>query len=405
MYEQHEHDPRTASASPGAFVAPRLELPRFQFRPATPAAGEPVPHAPRAATAPPPRPAYPPHQHYVAAQAARPSTPAYAAPSHVPVPPRAGGGALLAPLQPQLQPQPQPVPTWQANSTAHAAPVAIAVAPAAAAPAPLTPAAIAMSNSTIPTSSVAWSAPPTDDRRGLLQRITPVHMGVLMAIAMVMVVMTAGPASMTAKPAKLPAATVNGGGIGVGGVPVPARAGTVAIGAASAEGGKAGAAPRGAKPRASSARPARAAALRAARTLPVGSSARVRANVRAGGIPSPAAAANLAVAGGGRVSAAQTSTVRMNGIPSPAAAEQLGPQKLPFRPTDGVTLPRVTGERDSHAVDQHYGADTLPMETPAAPAITPGAAAAAAERANTMQQLANGSATPPAPASGQVWAF
>jgi hypothetical protein len=124
-------------------------------------------------------------------------------------------------------------------------------------------------------------------------------------------------------------------------------------------------------------------------------SARLRANVRSGGIPSPAASANLAVAGGGRVSAADTGSVQMGGIPSPAASEQLGPQKLPFRPSDDVTLPRMTGERDSHAVDRHYSNATLPMEEPAAPAMTPGAAAERAEHQVQVNNLTGGSTPPP----------
>lgn len=127
-------------------------------------------------------------------------------------------------------------------------------------------------------------------------------------------------------------------------------------------------------------------------------SARLRANVHAGGIPSPAAAANLAIAGGGRVSAADTGSVKMGGIPSPAASEQLGPRKLPFRPSDGVTLPRMTGERDSHALDRHYSNATLPMEEPALPAMTPGAAAERAEQQVQVDNLTGGST--PAPVNG-----
>ncbi len=98
------------------------------------------------------------------------------------------------------------------------------------------------------------------------------------------------------------------------------------------------------------------------------------------------------------MSASSTSTVRMGGIPSPAASEQLGPQELPFRSTDGVTLPRATGERDGHAVDRHYGATTLAMEEPALPAMTPGAAAARAEQQVQINELTGGSA--PAPVVG-----
>ena len=88
----------------------------------------------------------------------------------------------------------------------------------------------------------------------------------------------------------------------------------------------------------------------------------------------------------------------MGGIPSPAASAQLGPQKLPFRPTDGVTLPRMVGERDSHALDTHYGSDTLPMEEPALPAMTPGASAAQSERQVQINALSG--ASNPAPVAG-----
>ena len=81
-----------------------------------------------------------------------------------------------------------------------------------------------------------------------------------------------------------------------------------------------------------------------------------------------------------------------------AASAQLGPQKLPFRPTDGVTLPRMVGERDSHALDTHYGSDTLPMEEPALPAMTPGASAAQSERQVQINALSG--ASNPAPVAG-----
>jgi hypothetical protein len=99
------------------------------------------------------------------------------------------------------------------------------------------------------------------------------------------------------------------------------------------------------------------------------------------------------------VPATQTASVNLNGIPSPAASEQLGPQKLPFRPSDGVTLPRESGQRDSHAVDSHYGiSETLAMEEPALPAMTPGAAAARAEQQVQINDLTGGSE--PAPVAG-----
>jgi hypothetical protein len=296
--------------------------------------------------------------------------------------------------QPQQYAAPTPAPTWQATATAVAQPVAVSYAqpmPVAVAPPVRTPAAHAMANVTRPSASVAWQHADVPAERTLLQRITPVHMGVLMVLVVMMMVVTSGPAAMSTKPARLGAAPVDGGG----GVPMPVRSGATATNAATTAG-----APKAAGA-AKAVKPAKAAPSVApkARTIKVGSS-QVRARVRAGGIPSPAAAANLAIAGGGRVAASQTESVRMSGIPSPAASEQLGPQKLPFRPTDGVTLPRATGERDGHAVDTHYGATSLPMEEPAAPAMTPGASAAQAERQVTINQLSGTTTAPAVPAPG-----
>jgi hypothetical protein len=217
-------------------------------------------------------------------------------------------------------------------------------------------------------------------------------------------VMTSGPAAMHATPAKLPATVAGGGSLdamlpprsGIQGTPPATAAKLPATGRAA----------RTPAPRASG----RAAAVgaRGARMLRVGT-ASVRANVTAGGIPSPAAAAQLAVSGGGRLAAGHTDSTTMAGMPSPAAAEKLGPEQLPFRPSDGVTLPRATGERDAHAVDAHYGTDSLPMEEPAAPVMTPGASAAHAERQVVLNELTGGTQSanpmPAAPAAGYATAY
>lgn len=467
-HEQHGQPmPQDAhDAARSGFGGPRLELPRFQFAPRTP---QPPPvQAP--ATHAQPQPTHPAHQqpahHRPAHHQSVHHQPAHSPPSHqqpahyqpvhqpshhhgAPVhhhgTPAHRAAAPATTAAPMLAPTVRPpvhggaahAPTWGASPTGYHVPAAVSVAvastPAAvpARPAP-TPAARAMASTATRPVSVSWDHVDTPAERGLLQRITPVHMGVLMVMVMVMMVVTSGPAAMTATPARLPALTADGGGS----VPMPVRAGTTATAAAtppsatspkaapnatdarspkavpnatdspsapkaaapapasSTEAGTHHARPAGARTAAPAA-PARPATPRA-RMLKVGSGS-VRARVRAGGIPSPAAAANLAVAGGGRVRAADTGSVRMAGIPSPAASEQLGPQTLPFRPTDGVTLPRATGERDSHAVDTHYAPAKLAMEEPALPAMTPGAAAAQAERQVTINQL-SGSA--PAPVSG-----
>jgi hypothetical protein len=112
----------------------------------------------------------------------------------------------------------------------------------------------------------------------------------------------------------------------------------------------------------------------------------VSSTISHGGIPSPAAGKLLTRAAGG--GAATTATAPdgaplvFAGIPSPAAAAKLAPQTLPYRPSDGVTLPRMSIERDGHAADTHYGADRpLAPGTPAArPALTPGEAAHQSEQ-------------------------
>ena len=78
----------------------------------------------------------------------------------------------------------------------------------------------------------------------------------------------------------------------------------------------------------------------------------------------------------------------MDGIPSAAAAQALGPETLPYKPSDGVTLPRDVGERDSHAVDTHYGDASLPKEAPVdMPVMTPGDSAVHTERLAAQQAL------------------
>jgi hypothetical protein len=102
----------------------------------------------------------------------------------------------------------------------------------------------------------------------------------------------------------------------------------------------------------------------------------LKRNAKATGIPSPAASASIALQRGGRAPRRNTA-IPMNGMPSPAAAATLGPATLPLRrASDGMSLPRATGERDSHAADTHYGT-TLPLareDLVETPAVTPGQA-------------------------------
>ncbi|MCW2956120.1 MAG: hypothetical protein JWO69_989 [Thermoleophilia bacterium] len=354
-YQERQHDPtRGAAPTPGrtGLVAPRLELPRFRL----------------------------------AGAAATPATVAPPAP--------------LAPRAPQ--PPPVPRPTWNASPTAMPQPVQVSYAPAPVAPmappapayhapAPATrytPAATVAATPTRP-ATIAWERlePPASERT-LLQRITPVHMGVLLIMVIVAMVVTSGPAAMkTPAVTRLPALASGGGS--VDGVPdqTLARAGTTATTAAAAAATPAKDVP---------AKPAPAKAADAVATT-----------ARHGGIPSPAASGSpVAADGGGAASPAVATTAQYGGIPSPAAAAagQLGSQTLPFSPDDGITLPTGAGDRDMHAVDQHYGGtETLAMAEPVAqPALTPGAAAAQAERMVAQENLTGDVGLP---ATNEIRAF
>jgi hypothetical protein len=87
------------------------------------------------------------------------------------------------------------------------------------------------------------------------------------------------------------------------------------------------------------------------------------------------------------------------GIPSAAASHAIGKENgtvatLPMKRSDPMTMPRLSGERDSHAVDTHYGvgtSSTLPMEEPVErPVMTPGEAAQSAEMGDAAHQLSAG---------------
>ncbi len=412
MSYPHQNEPQQmprADEPRSAFAGPRLDLPRFQFAPSASLArptAEPAPVThrstepapdwlrPSADRRPAPAPAWqaaptamptPIPQHAPRHPAPQYSAPQYAAPQYA---------------APQYAAPQQHAPQAQLAYAAAPAPESASMPVAAQAAPRRVHSPVPVMQNTTTRASVSWDRVPVPAERTLLQRVSPVHMGVLMVMVMIVMVMSSGPAAMSAKPTKLPA-LASGGGATPGDVPMPVRAGATAVDAVTATPATAAAKTPAAKAPAAKAPTGRTAAPGArtrARMLVVGS-ARLRANVRSGGIPSPAAAANLAIAGGGRVSAADTGSVRMGGIPSAAASEQLGPQKLPFRPSDGVTLPRMAGERDNHAVDRHYGNDTLPMEEPALPAMTPGAAAERAERQVQVSNLTGGSSTP-APVSG-----
>lgn len=222
-----------------------------------------------------------------------------------------------------------------------------------------------------------WEPVHLDDQPSLLQRITPLHMGVALIMVIVFMVMTSGPPKVRNTPARLSALPVAGGGnVNSLSEVTPPNRSDVQVTPANKQSSATPTAPPMKEP-------------------PMD------------GIPSPAASAKLALTISGGGSEATTDTIIFDGIPSPAAAAKLGPQTLPYRPSDGVTLPRSSTERDAHAMDTYYGSgsDTLPLEEPSAPVLTPAGAAAAAERSVTLGSIGSQSATPAVPSAGQVWAF
>ncbi|MCW2962416.1 MAG: hypothetical protein JWM90_2803 [Thermoleophilia bacterium] len=354
----------------------RLELPRFQLRTREEPRAEARPATPR------------PTWNASPSGMQQPVAVTYAPAQH-------------APAQPQQYHQQAPVPTYAAQVAQPPvyytpAPVAYAPAPAAppmyAAPAPAARAPQALAATPTRPSTISWDrlAPPVATDKTLLQRITPVHMGVLLIMVVIAMVVTAGPVAMkTPTPGRLPALATGGGGDGIAS-PTLARAGTTATAAAVGTPPPGGIAPVSAP--VSAVLPKVAAAP----VVKVGS-ATVDVAVRHGGIPSPAAAAGLSGRGvGGGAAPSGTPGTQFEGMPSPAAAEKLGPQTLPYRPSDGMTLPRTAGERDGYAADRHYGtAGTLAMSAPVErPALTPGAAAAQAEQIVAHQDLTGTSGVP-----------
>lgn len=179
----------------------------------------------------------------------------------------------------------------------------------------------------------------------LIERITPVHMGMLLVAAVILLAITATPERTTRRSVALPA-IAGGGGVN-----------------ADANG-------------------AAAQAAAAAGEVRVGS-ATVPAKVRSGGIPSPAAADRLTIAGGG----------------GPAAA----PGNI-----RGATIPNTAAERDSLAADQAHGehvhgggGPTPDDEIITAPPITPGQAVAMAENL-AAQSAADAASSTPAAGDGVI---
>ncbi len=126
------------------------------------------------------------------------------------------------------------------------------------------------------------------------------------------------------------------------------------------------------------------------------------------GLMSPSAAASVSVERGGKAPKALTDKVRMQGIPSPAAAATMASKTLPMTVDDGATMP-ATSERDSHAVDTHYGSSgtqTLGMEPMVErPVMTPGEAARRAELGVVEQSLQETTGSYALPANASDAAF
>lgn len=101
------------------------------------------------------------------------------------------------------------------------------------------------------------------------------------------------------------------------------------------------------------------------------------------GMPSAAASASIQFENTGTLPLRSTASIKFEGIPSPAAAASLDPNPvLPLKPSDGMSLPRTIGERDSYSVEKAYGNDPgahAHDAEPARPAVTPMEAQAQAE--------------------------
>lgn len=330
-YEQQQHATElTGGREPLAL--PRLDLPRFQI-------AQP---APRPAPAP-----------------------------HTPAPPQMAS----MPRVEQRRPAPGPWISPTAQAPAMVAPMATTGAAYAYAPAPLvhhapapvyqhvaqeppaprmSAAAHAMANATHGT-PIAWDRLEPKAEQTLLQKITPMHMGVLLVIGILTMVISSGPAQVAPTAPKLNA---TGGGYD----PTATTSSTTPATATTA---------------------VTTPATPAARTIAVGTG-RLDPTAQFGGIPSAAASQALSgrVSGGGGPSG--SAAIRLNGIPSPAAAEAMDPTVtgggVGAATDDGVTLPTAS-ERDAYAVESHYAANILPVEDPVElPAMTPAQSAQQAEQ-------------------------
>jgi hypothetical protein len=172
--------------------------------------------------------------------------------------------------------------------------------------------------------SISWERLHQDDEeRTFLQKITPMHMGLMLVGVVLLMIITSKPGAIRATGEALPGIAEGGGGVMM---PVQPRTSVTPTGTT----------------------------LAPVKTIKIGSG-ELPVTAQHGGIPSIAASNAMAhgVTGGG----------------GPAV-------------DDGVTLPRSTGERDT-ATDTPKSVDGgggVAEELPSAPVATPGQAAMAAER-------------------------
>lgn len=356
-FDQQQHG-QAPDHRPQQRVRPRLDLPRFEFAPSRPST-----HAPSPATAPPqPQPAFStprlatsrpaPARVAIESRAAHPNP--HANPH---TNPQSHPHAQTFASAPAMRP-PAPATYAPAPSMQPPAPARSIYAPSASTPAPVPYAAAPMPATTIaatptrPATSISWDRLDTEPApRTVLDRITPRNMGVLLVVAVVIMIMTSGPAAMKTPTTNRLPALAEGGGM----MPVQPRAGSTAVDAAtSAAATTAATKAAAAKPAATAARPRtikRAGGLAPDTIDVVGVS--MSANAQHGGIPSMEASARLAVVDGG------------GAVPA----------------DDGVTLP-TSAERDSHGAERRIdGGGAIDDVLPATPVMTPGQSAKVAEEA------------------------
>ena len=212
-----------------------------------------------------------------------------------------------------------------AAAPAVAAPMPVPMA--APMPAPIPQHAVVPAHALAPTPAPARAAAVNwerleqpEEERTWLQKITPVHMGFLLVGVVVLMIVGSKPGAVKATTGGGALPAIDGGGNTI--MPV--------------------------QPRPTITTPT-AVTTAAPKTIRIGTG-ELSVTAQHGGIPSAAATEAMSATGGGG-------------------------------PSDGVTLPRSSGERDASSGEEQYsGGGGASDELPASPVMTPGSAAAAAER-------------------------